>query len=70
MDKECLPLCVLLGPKSLLINGLGDVLECTHDRGRFHWPADGLAPVPGSRISNCYLRLNRRKGKRTSGVIR
>lgn len=61
---------VLLGPNSLLTDGLGYVLEWTHDRGCFHWPADGLFPVPGSRISNCYLRLNRRKGKRTSGVIR
>lgn len=70
VDKECLQLCVLLGPKSLLIYCLGDILECTHDWGCFHWSADGLACVPGSRRSSCYLRLNRRKGKRTFGVIR
>lgn len=65
VDKECSPLCVLLGPKSLLIYCLGDILKCTHNRGCFHWSADGLVRVPGSRGSSCYLRLNRRKGKRT-----
>lgn len=70
VDKECLLLCVLLGPESPLIYCRGDILESTHHWGCIHWSADGLVLVPESKGSSFYLRPNRRKGKRTLGMIR